>query len=265
MEELHSLESALKDVEDRIANASKTTKRVTSALNAAAKASAHGDIAALRRAISDASESLRVAQLDIGTAVSSWRWEEDAEQEYFRSGLFAQELLEAAAGKVDIQEDDGVLVCYPSMLRVDPARRAVLIDKKPWKSVRPSVLIAHLADVQGKPPRFKPAAFLESLYTAWDYARHHARGAHEPARDMRVDRVYAALTIAPGSSKEYSKQEFGRDLYLLERTGVRQTRKGARLSFSRSTGTKAGVGVISVVGEDGRQVLYSSISFHEAG
>ncbi|MDP2182016.1 MAG: hypothetical protein Q8K99_05525 [Actinomycetota bacterium] len=265
MEELRTLESTLKDVEGRIANASKSTKRVTSALNAAAKASAHGDIAALRRALGDASESLRVAQLDTGTAVSSWRWEEEAEQEYFRSGLFVQELLAAAVGKVEIQEDEGVLVCYPSMLRVDPVRRAVLIDKKPWKSVRPSVLISHLADVQGRPPRFKPTVFLESLYMAWDYARHLARGMHEPARDMRVDRVYAALTIAPGSAKEYSKQEFGRDLYLLERAGVRETKKGARLSFSRSTGTKAGAGVISVVGEDGRQVLYSSISFVEAG
>ena len=37
--------------------------------------------------------------------------------------------------------------------------------------------------------------------------------------DVRVDHVYAALTIAPGSSKEYSKPEFGRDLYLSSRAG----------------------------------------------
>ena len=265
MYELQSLENALADVEQRVAQASKSTKRLVSSLGAAAKSSAHGDLTALRRSLRDAMDNLKVAQVDIGNAIAAWSLDEESEQDYFRSGRFTLELKEAAAAAhLEIQEDEGQLMCYPSMLRIDPTRRAVLIDKKPFRSVRPTVLVSHLRDVQNRPPRFKAAAFLEALYIAWDYARHLNAGAHGLPKGVRVDRVYAALTIAPGSAKEYTKQEFGRDLYLLESSDVRITKKGARIHFSRATGTKTASGIVSVVGEDGRQVLYSSIEFSEA-
>ena len=76
-----------------------------------------------------------------------------------------------------------------------------------------------------------------------------------------VSGLQLALTVSPGSSKEYSKPEFGRDLYLLEQSGERVTRKGARVSFPRSTSTKSSAGMITVVGEDGRRVDYASIGF----
>lgn len=265
MRELESLETALAEQDQRISNATRASRRVVSALTAASRASAHGDLPALHRALQEATQALTVAQVEVGNAVSGWSLDEETEQDYFRNGGFVREFKErAAAARLNLQEDEGQLMSYPSMLRIDPVRRAVLIDKKPYKFVRPTVLVAHLLDVQRKPPRFKATTFIESLYTAWDYARHFSPGSRGLPGGVRVDRVYAALTIAPGSSKEYSKQEFGRDLYLLEASDVRVTRKGARLYFSRATGTKS-TGAISVVDEDGRQVLYSSIEFSEAG
>lgn len=265
MQNLQSLEAALADVEQRVAQASKSTKRVATALGAASKSSVQGDLAALRRSLNDAQDALRVAQADIANAVSSWSFDEEAEQAFFRSGAFTSE-LEAAAGAagLDIQKDEGQLMCYPVTLRVDSARRLVLIDKKPHRAIRPSMLVAHLRDVQKRPPKSKAAVFIESLHSAWDYARHLEAGAHEPAKGVRVDRVYAALTIAPGSTKEYTKQEFARDLYLLEVSNIRTTKKGSLVHFSRATGTKSPTGVVSVIGEDGRRVLYSSIEFTEA-
>lgn len=265
MSELLSLESALSDVDRRVEQAVKSTKKLVSALGAASKSSAHGDLVALRRALKDAGEALQVAQLDVSSAASAWNFDEEAEQAYFRGGSFTAELTaEAVASGLRLQEDDGQLMCYPVTLRIDASRRLVLIDKKPYKFTRPSILAAHLKDVQRRPPRFKAPAFIESLYSAWDYARHLDVSGHGLASGVRVDRVYAALTVAPGASKEYSKQEFGRDLYLLESSEVETTKKGARIHFSRATGTKGGAGVISVVGEDGRPVLYSSIEFAEA-
>lgn len=265
MQELQSLETTLADVEQRISQASKSTKRLSSALAAASKSSVHGDLGVLRRALKDALEALRVAQVDVGNAAASWDFDEESEQDYFRRGAFVDELKAAAASaRLDLQEEEGQLMCYPSTLRVDPSRRIVLVDKKPYKFVRPAVLVSHLLEAQKRPPKFKASAFLESLYIAWDYARHLDGGKHGLANGVRVDRVYAALTVAPGSAKEYTKQEFGRDLYLLEVSDVRTTKKGARVHFSRATGTKTAAGVVSVVGEDGRQVLYSSIEFTEA-
>lgn len=264
MQELDSLEGALADIQQRITNAARSTKRVASTLSAAQKAGAHGDLSGLRRALREATDTLSVAQADIDIMSSAWRWDEEMEQDYLRDGRFIEELKKAAeAARLNLQEDEGQLMCYPSVLKIDAGRRVVLIDRKPYKFLRPSVLVAHLRDVQKRPPRFKAAAFIESLYTAWDYARHFRAGSHAPSLGVGVDKIYAVLTVAPGSGKEYTKQEFGRDLYLLEASDVRTTRKGARIGFSRATGTKAASGVISVVGEDDRKVIYSSITFSE--
>ncbi|MDZ4654801.1 MAG: hypothetical protein U1F44_02855 [Coriobacteriia bacterium] len=266
MNERQSLEAELAGVEARLGTAIRSTKRVVSALGAASKASNHGDLAALHRALKDVTDALATAKVDLGTATSSWSWDEEMEQDYLQSGAFTEELKQAAsAARLELQEDEGQLMCYPSTLRIDVARRVVLIDKKPYKFLRPAVLVAHLRAVQQRPARFKAAVFIESLHTAWEYARHYSGDkAHGLPGQVRVDRIYAALTIAPGSSKEYTKQEFGRDLYLLEDSGVTTTKKGSQLKFSRSTGTKASTGVITVVGEDGRQVLYSTLEFTEA-
>lgn len=262
MEVLPSLEAALADIQQRITTATNSTKHLASALATAQKSSANGDLPKLRRALKDAADALKVTQVDIGNTTSAWNFDEETEQEYFRSGRFITELkAEAELVHLNLQEDEGQLMCYPSIVKIDVGRRQVFIDKKPYKFIRPKVLVAYLRDVQRQPPRFKPAAFIESLYTAWDYARHYNSGFHELSRGVRVDKMYAALTIAPGSSKEYTKQEFGRDLYLLEASGVRTTRKGAKIFFSRSTGTKEATGVISVVDDQGRKVLYSSIEF----
>ncbi|MSS71385.1 MAG: hypothetical protein EXS64_07835 [Candidatus Latescibacteria bacterium] len=264
MQELHSLEDALVDIEQRTKNATRSIKRVASALAAAQKAGTHGDLPGLRRALKEATDTLKVAQVDIDNMSSAWRWDDEMEQDYLRGGRFIGELKrEAAAARLNLQEDEGQLMCYPSILKIDAARRVMLIDKRPYKFLRPTVLVAHLREVQKRPPRFKAAAFIESLYTAWDYARHFKSGSHGLSSGVGVDKVYAVLTIAPGSSKEYTKQEFGRDLYLLEASDVRATRKGSRVSFHRATGTKATSGVISVVGEDDRKVIYSSIAFSE--
>lgn len=264
MQELHSLEVALADIQQRITTAARSAKRVSTALAVAQKAATHGDLPGLRRALKDATDALRVAQLDSNTMSSAWSLDEETEQDYFRSGGFIAELKkEAEAAHLNLQEDEGQLMCYPSILKIDAVRRVALIDRKPYKFLRPSVLVAHLRDVQKRPPRFRAPAFIESLYTAWDYARHFKSGSHELSLGVGVDKIYSVLTISPGSNKEYTRQEFGRDLYLLEASDVRITRKGARISFSRATGTKAASGVISVVGEDDRKVIYSSITFSD--
>ncbi|MEK7846289.1 MAG: Gfo/Idh/MocA family oxidoreductase, partial [Nitrospinota bacterium] len=51
-----------------------------------------------------------------------------------------EELKKAAeAARLNLQEDEGQLMCYPSVLKIDAGRRVVLIDRKPYKFLRPSV------------------------------------------------------------------------------------------------------------------------------
>ena len=203
-----------------------------------------------------------LASRPTGIGSKSWGLAEEDEVAYFADGSFTEEFVAAAnVNGLQVSVEDGTIVCYPSLVKVDASRRCVMIDRKPYRMVRPTTLVAHLKAVQERPPRFKAAQFLESLYVAWDHARHLRASGQLPGMDVRVAYVYAALTIAPGAAKEYSRPEFGRDLYLLEQSEERVTRKGARVHFGRSTGTKSSSGTITVVGEDGRRVDYSSIGF----
>lgn len=68
------------------------------------------------------------------------------------------------------------------------------------------------------------------------------------------------LTLLPGQGREYTRQEFARDLYLLDQSGVTEV-KGRTMRLPASTLTKKTTKVLSTVTKDGRQKLYSGISF----
>jgi hypothetical protein len=256
------LERACEETQRRIDTALKSVAKLTSGLKAGQKAARVGDLSSLHKALADLEGHLQVARAETLGAAKSWGLSEEDEAAYFADGGFTEEFVaDANARGLQVSVEDGTIVCYPSLVKVDPSRLCVMIDRKPYRMVRPTALVAHLKAVQARPPRFKAAQFLESLYVAWDHARHLRASGRPPATDVRVADIYVALTIAPGSSKDYSKPEFGRDLYLLEQSGERTTRKGVHVHFGRSTGTKNPSGTITVVGEDGRRVAYSSVSF----
>lgn len=256
-----TLETALAEMERRTQVAEISAKKYAAAVAGARRASVVGDLAAMNKALSVARDAMRVAQAEFSNAAGAWAFDEAGEYAYFEGGDFTRELRETAAGAgLEIVEEDGQLMCYPSVIRVDAAKRVVTIDKKAFRNVRPTVLVAYLRAQQARKTKFNPVPFLEALYSAWEYARHVGVKGKEADNDVSVDRIYSVLVVAPGSAKEYSRQEFGRDLFLLESSGETRTKKGAEIHFSRATGTKAGK-AITVVREDGRRVLYSSISF----
>lgn len=266
MSEFISLESALEHVEKRATSAEAATKKLLSTVVAAKKAAQVGDLATLRRLLDDVGKIADGTQLEVEALASSWPLDSSAEQMMFEDGGYVREVLqEADRQELAILEEDEQLLCYPSLIRLDPARRAVLIDRKPYRHVRPRVLVNHLKAQQERQTKFKPAPFLEALFTAWEYARKaNARG-QTPPSDVSIDQVYGVFTVMPGSAREYSKQEFARDLYLLEESGERTTKKGATLHFSRSTGARQARGAATVVDRQGRRIIYSSISFAQPG
>ncbi|MGI8684973.1 MAG: hypothetical protein ACR2MO_07785, partial [Acidimicrobiales bacterium] len=134
----------------------------------------------------------------------------------------------------------------------------VSIDKKKDKRVRPSVLVRTLRALQAKPPKFKAESFLESLAVAYDLLC-AKRGAHPGATVKLVD-VYGLLTLLPGSGRDYSKQEFARDLYLLDHSGFTLTKGGRSLQLPASALTR-GSGVLTTVTRSGQEKVYAGISF----
>jgi hypothetical protein len=115
-----------------------------------------------------------------------------------------------------------------------------------------------LKEIQARPGKNNPSPFIESLYRAYSYSLATKKG----GRGASVSEIYRILTLLPAAKKDYSTQEFARDLYLLEERGVNLTSSGAELRFHASTGTKTS-NVLRVVDRNGREKLYFAIEFVE--
>ena len=250
-------EAALAATERDVDGALKTVSAALRELRRARVSAKNGQVRDLRKALS-AAESAATALVDeVRAATTGFGLDE---QDLLASGQYAKELTEAAsAAGVAMFEEDERLLCYPSVIRIVPGDAAVEIDKVRERRLRPSVLIKLLASAQGRGPRFKAEAFLDSLRSAYDLVI--GREQKKPDAVVRLVDVWSVLTLLPGQSREYTKQEFARDLYLLDQSGVTTTPRSPRqLRWSASTGTK-GSGVLTTVARSGQQQRYWGVSF----
>jgi hypothetical protein len=252
-----SFESALAGTEEQAGATLRAAAAVTRELRKAKAAAAGGQTRELRRAL-EAAQGL-AAQLADATGALRSGFDFD-ESGYLASGSYAKELLAAAAARgVDMFEEDERLLCYPSLVRVLADQAALDIDRRRERRLRPSVVVDLLGAAQSRGPRFRPEPFLDSLRAAYELVV--ARQGKKADAVVRLVDVWAVLTLLPGQGREYTKQEFARDLYLLDQSGAAVSpRSGRRLRWSASTGTK-GAGVLTTVARGGQQQRYWGISF----
>lgn len=250
-----ALNSFQREADDAV-RALMSALRETKKLQAAA---VHGQLRELRSGI-DSSAALADQAADaVRELRTAWTFDESA---YFADGGYVREVL-ALAELSDLKavvSDDRIL-SYPVIVQVSPADATLVIDKLRERRVRPSGLVRHLKALQARPPRFKAEAFIEALVAAYDLTL-AGKGLRAASTIKLVD-VYSVLTLMPGSSREYSKQEFARDLYLLDQSGVVVTRSGRALSLPASALTR-GSGVLSTVTRAGEVKVYAGISFDES-
>jgi hypothetical protein len=252
-----SFEESLAATERAVDSALKAAAAATRDLRKARAGAKHGQIRDLRRALEAAQAAAAALAEETRTAAATFTIDD---QQYLASGGYTKELLAAAASAgVAMFEEDERLLCYPSLVRVLPGDVAVEIDRKRERRLRPSVLVGALAAAQGRAPRFKPEPFLDSLRTGYELVV--AGSQKKPDAVVRLVDIWSVLTMLPGQSREYTKQEFARDLYLLDQSGVTATARSPReLRWSASTGTK-GAGVLTTVARSGQQQRYWGISF----
>jgi hypothetical protein len=253
------LEDLLAATEAEADTALVATKRLQSAVAGARKAAAVGDLRALRRALASTEEALADAAEAAGQLTDSWPLTEADEIERFSSGAFTAELL-AQAERVGLAifDQEGVLSSYPSLVRTLPRQQAVSIDRKPYRQVRPTHLIAHLKELQDREPKLSVERFTETLYAAYRLL------APEPGAMVRLMDIHQALTLLPGSAREYGVQEFARDVYLLDRSGHDRTRSGAQIRLSAgATSARDRRNLLLVVTRDGAEKSYYGIEFVE--
>jgi hypothetical protein len=253
-----TLEEALQATER---DADAAIKALGAALRSAKKAksaAAHGQVRDLQQAME---ATLSLAGQATGAAQDlreGWHFEV---AEWFSSGNFVKELLSAAASAgVQAFESDDRILCYPVIVQVSAADAAVVVDKKKDRRVRPSVLVSHLGVLQQKPPRFKAEAFIETLAEGYDLVV--ARKRLRPGSPARLADVYKVLTLLPGAARDYTRQEFARDLYLLDQKGIVDVKDGRRMSLPASAMTRSGP-VLTTVTRKGQTKIYAGVAFTE--
>ncbi|MFI7547570.1 hypothetical protein [Actinoplanes sp. NPDC049599] len=256
-----SIETSLAATERALETALRGANAAVRELKRALGAARTGQVRDLRKGLSAAQTA--ADGLAAETRVLGEAFDFD-EREYLASGGFVKELLAEAAvrGLSIVEGDDDRLLCYPSLLRILPNDAAIEIDKVRDRRLRPSVLVSALARAQERGTRFKAEQFLDSLRSAYEL-RVAVDGARADAVIRLVD-IWTVLTMLPGQRTQYSRQEFARDLYLLDQSGVTHTERNPReLRWSASTGTK-GSGVLTTVTRNGQEQRYWGVSFTTA-
>lgn len=255
-----SLEGALDVTGAALDDALRTATALVREIKKAKAAAATGQVRELTRGLAAVNDQSRRAHDEAQRAAASYDLDDT---DHLASGAYTKELLSQAAQLgVAMMEEDGQLLCYPSLIRVFPGDAALEIDRRRERRLRPSVVIDLLGKAQQRPPRFKPAPFLETLLSAYDLVV--ARDAKKPDAVVRLDAIWSVLTLLPGQSRDYTKPEFARDLYLLDQTGETMSRSGRVLRWHASTGTR-GAGVLTTVAVSGQQQRYWGASFTTAG
>ena len=221
-----------------------------------------GDLHEIRLSMEAAESALATLRQQMATAQEGWSFNA---QNYLSTGGYAKEVMRTAA-KMGIKmfERDDRMFCYPALLRVIPSERVIAVDRRRERRLRPSVLVNLLKNLQSKPPRFRPEAFLSALYEGYSkIAADQSSNTIDASPVVPLVDIYRLLTLLPGQAKEYSKQEFTRDIYLLHRGDVQTTKAGAKVSFPISRGVRGKT--LSVVDETGEQRRYYGIRFTQNG
>ena len=259
-----SLEQALADIEAQAGDLVKTTKQVMASFKKIKDAAKVGDLVKLRKLLEEGKSATLSLGCDFVKTQERLNFDEAS---YLAGKDFRQELLTTAQQMgVNLYEHDGYLFSYPVLLKILHKERAVSIDRIRENRLRPSVLVKRLKEVQNKPLRFKPQTFLEMLYTAYSIVV-AGRGKHLIGKGTVIPllELYQLLTLLPWQASEYTRQEFGRDVYLLDKIGTITTKNDHRANFHASTGVRDVSRTLTVIAQGGREKTYYGISFVKTG
>lgn len=253
-----TLEEALLTVER---DADAALRSLGAALKAAKRAKTAvvvGQIRDIQQAMDAAVELAGQAADAVEVLRDGWQFDVPG---WFASGGYVKELLASAAeAGVQAFESDDRILSYPAIVQVSVADVTVIVDKKKDRRIRPSVVVRHLATLQQQPPKFKPEAFIESLVAAYDLVV-AAKGLRSGAAAKLLD-VHRVLTLLPGAARDYTRQEFARDLYLLDQSGVIDTKDSRRMSLPASALTRS-TGTLTTVTRAGQTKIYAGVAFTE--
>ena len=261
---MREIEQAFGDAEAAAESARKAASVVATRARAMTKAAKEGNIGGLRKAQDDLGAALSALAEEVRAARSAWPWSPEEVVAYLGGGYAGELRAAAEEAGVALHERDGYLVAYPSLVRIQPGDRAVRVDRKNHRTLRPSFLARFLLKNQQKRSGFKPERLLEQLYVVYDELVRSSPTDLGGAAVVPLARIYKLMTSLPGASRDYDRADFARDIYTLDAEGPRRTRRGRAVSFPTSTGTRRRSGdIFSFVAPNGENHEYYGIKFSD--
>lgn len=255
-----TLSQQLDDYNKQVSGWLEQAKKATAAIQKLQKAVANGNL----RDVEKLRQTALTAALSIQQQAESCpAFEFDASCYLQPDGCFITELKASAESSgVKIYERDGIIFCYPVLIRREPDIPAVRIDKRLEYGIRPETLTAQLKKLQAKDPQTNPARFIETLFDAYELLRSKPGRARDEFIDLPLSKIHEILTLLPGANKEYSLLDFARDIYFLELSGLTETKNGYHMSLPASTVTRErGAKILRFVTRDGLEKEYAAIKF----
>lgn len=232
------------------------------------KAASDGNLSVLDKLggeLDDHRIQVRATAHELGRSLRSvqlWPASETNQAVSFKERYSSELRTVAAVSGINIGERDGHLASFPSVVSVSD-ERSVAIDRKKLPGIRPSRVVGKLQENRRKIDRYSPAQFLEALHNVYVHlAKNEMSKSLQTGEGPVVPliEVYKILTVRPGSTRDYSKVDFARELFGLEYKGLTRTRKGAEVALTGSSGTRQS-GTFSFVGPDGQVGTWSGVRF----
>lgn len=194
----------------------------------------------------------------IRAASRSWPFSPDALTSYMDSGYRSELTSRSASLGVTLDSLEDRFVAFPVVVEVQGKARAVKLNGKRAAGVRPSFLAQQIKALQAKSGA-KPEQFIELLYSAAVRVNRENLG----VSGVLLNDVFEVLTLHPEAKKSYSRADFARDLFSLQTSNVKRTKRGAEVSFPGATGTKGDGKIFTVIGPDRYPRHYVGVRFEE--
>ncbi|MFZ1413254.1 MAG: hypothetical protein WAS73_01560 [Defluviicoccus sp.] len=259
-----SLESALIDLEKQLEAAAKAARAAHAVLKKAQASARVGNLRDLQNQLAEGRNSGKRFAEAMAQADESWTFKPEP---YFAEGGYLHELKEEADRQsISLFEKDGRIYCFPMLLTLSEKDSAVIIDRKPERRVRPSALVKLLAARQNRPQRANTQKFLEALFDAYlvlapQVSRDWSSSSLGLGPVVQLLRIYDLLTLLPGAERDYTREEFARDIHLLDQQPDLRTKDGRRFALPASTGSKAAGKRLTVIDPQGTERIYVGIRF----
>lgn len=249
-----------KDLKDSVGTVTRLNKRVVKEMESGALTDMKKDL----QQFLSAADLLKERTAAFDEAVNSFDT-----KEYFSSGDFTEQLLEACSAKgIDVIGEKGVYEMFPYRVRIygdDEHPEEVWINRKKAASFRPSAVADTIKQGQEKlyKANFNELTFMNELAEAYDTTCF--KNGSRVGSAVALTKIYKALTPMARARKEYDMQAFSFDLARIYEAGPDAwvTKNGRIFTFGTSRDGKTGIRVLSRTGVESYITTLSSLTTEE--